>query len=118
MIFIKRSNLNKLKIIYNKNKRSYSKLPNVLSNLLPTRTINNIITSSPVGAEIQVNGWIRTVRIQKNVSFASINDGTSVKGLQAILSNEVAKKLDRINFILFFFLKKIFFQHFYIYYLD
>ncbi|CAB5349543.1 unnamed protein product [Rhizophagus irregularis] len=29
----------------------------------------------------------------KNVSFASINDGTSVKGLQAILSNEVAKKL-------------------------
>ncbi|GBB86068.1 hypothetical protein RclHR1_12510007 [Rhizophagus clarus] len=86
----KRSNL---KLFYNKNKRLYSKLPNELLNLLPTRTINNIITSSPIGAEIQVNGWIRTVRIQKNVSFASINDGTSVKGLQAILSNEEAKKL-------------------------
>ncbi|CAG8533367.1 4176_t:CDS:2 [Funneliformis mosseae] len=45
------------------------------------------------GVEIQVNGWIRTVRIQKNVSFASINDGSSLKGLQAILSNEDAKKL-------------------------
>jgi hypothetical protein len=113
MVFIKRSNLNKLKIFYNKNKRLYSKLPSVLSNLLPTRTINNIITSSQVGAEIQVNGWIRTIRIQKNVSFASINDGTSARGLQAILSNEDAKKFDNINHIYFF----CFFYFILIYYL-
>jgi len=108
--FIKRShlNLNKLKGFHNNhNKRLYSN-NNILSNVLPTKTIKNIISCTPTGVEIQVNGWIRTVRIQKNVSFASINDGSSIKGLQAILSNEDAKKFDIIkekNFFFSFFKK-------------
>ncbi|GAA5940224.1 uncharacterized protein JCM15063_001742 [Sporobolomyces koalae] len=33
----------------------------------------------------QVNGWIRSVRKQKNVSFAVISDGTRVGGTQVVL---------------------------------
>jgi asparaginyl-tRNA synthetase len=31
-----------------------------------------------------VHGWIKSVRRQKNVSFAVVNDGTTLKGLQAV----------------------------------
>ncbi|CAG8803257.1 10247_t:CDS:2, partial [Dentiscutata erythropus] len=49
--------------------------------------------NSTPGSEIEVYGWVRSVRVQKNVSFAVINDGSSLKGMQAILSSEEAKKL-------------------------
>lgn len=36
---------------------------------------------------IHVNGWVKSVRRQKNVSFAVITDGSTAKGLQAVFSD-------------------------------
>lgn len=35
--------------------------------------------------EITLNGWIRSCRRQKHVSFAVLNDGSNAKGIQAVL---------------------------------
>lgn len=37
------------------------------------------------GQEIQVNGFIRSVRKQKRFAFAEISDGSTVEPLQAVL---------------------------------
>ena len=39
-----------------------------------------------------VHGWIRTVRLQKNVAFAEISDGSQLKGLQIVMAPEQAIK--------------------------
>ncbi|KAG9290445.1 hypothetical protein G9A89_007176 [Geosiphon pyriformis] len=57
------------------------------------KTVKNIIQNSPIGSDIEVYGWVRSVRKQKNVSFAEINDGTLSKGIQAILKKEQANML-------------------------
>ncbi|CAO3665759.1 unnamed protein product [Rhizopus stolonifer] len=44
-------------------------------------------------SEVSVTGWIRTVRKQKQISFANVNDGSSFKGIQAILNNQDAELL-------------------------
>ncbi|RIB17408.1 hypothetical protein C2G38_2142613 [Gigaspora rosea] len=38
--------------------------------------------NSTPDSEVEVYGWVRFVRVQKNVSFAAINDGSSLKGMQ------------------------------------
>ncbi|KAH8552583.1 asparaginyl-tRNA synthetase [Umbelopsis sp. PMI_123] len=58
------------------------------------RTIKAILNEkNPVEAPVSINGWIRSVRSQKNVSFANVNDGSNLKGIQAILNNDQAKNL-------------------------
>jgi len=39
-----------------------------------------------------VNGFIRSIRNQKQMSFASIGDGSSLEPLQALLTPEQAKR--------------------------
>lgn len=39
--------------------------------------------------QIEVNGWVKSVRRQKNVSFAVISDGSSTRGLQAVFDKDV-----------------------------
>lgn len=43
---------------------------------------------SSLSSPIQCEGWIRTVRKQKNISFVQIYDGSSRKDLQLVLSRE------------------------------
>jgi asparaginyl-tRNA synthetase len=60
--------------------------------ILP-KTIKSILQDQAVSdAQVSVNGWIRSVRSQKQVSFANVNDGSNLKGIQAILTPEQAKK--------------------------
>jgi asparaginyl-tRNA synthetase len=51
-------------------------------------TIRQLLTSptSP-SSSIQVNGWVKSIRRQKKVSFAAISDGSSALGLQAVFSD-------------------------------
>ncbi|KAG5438364.1 hypothetical protein PCANB_002852 [Pneumocystis canis] len=42
---------------------------------------------------ITVNGWIKSLRKMKNVTFAIINDGTTERNLQAVLNPNQAKGL-------------------------
>jgi asparaginyl-tRNA synthetase len=41
----------------------------------------------PVNSEIIVMGWVRTIRISKNVAFMEINDGSCMGNLQAVIEN-------------------------------
>jgi asparaginyl-tRNA synthetase len=55
---------------------STSTLPPTIRQLLSSPT-------SP-SSSVQVNGWVKSVRRQKKLSFAVISDGSSAPGLQAV----------------------------------
>lgn len=55
-------------------------------------TIRQLLSSSSEGS-VTVNGWVKSVRRQKNVSFAVISDGSSARGLQVVFGNgDLAKQ--------------------------
>ncbi|WVW84751.1 asparagine-tRNA ligase [Kwoniella bestiolae CBS 10118] len=45
-------------------------------------------SSSEDAKQTTVNGWIKSIRSHKNVSFAEINDGSTGKSLQAVLKGK------------------------------
>ena len=51
------------------------------------------------GNKIVVMGWVRTFRKSKNVSFVSLNDGSTINSLQVVLDmNTIDEKIiDKIN---------------------
>ena len=58
-----------------------------------------LITEKHFDSEISVSGWVRTKRQSKNVSFISLNDGSTINSLQVVLDmNDFDLKLvDEIN---------------------
>lgn len=42
---------------------------------------------------VEATGWIRTIRKQKRVAFASIQDGSTINAAQVVLSPEQAASL-------------------------
>ncbi len=50
---------------------------------------------NPVGSEITVKGWVRTVRNQKTFSFVEINDGSTLSNFQIVV-DATFPKYDRI----------------------
>ncbi|KAF7722092.1 hypothetical protein EC973_003707 [Apophysomyces ossiformis] len=62
--------------------------------LFPTPSVRSLLTSEAASEQnVLLRGWIRSVRKQKSVCFAVLNDGTTLKGIQAILSEQDADKL-------------------------
>ena len=49
------------------------------------KRIKEILALQPSEDTIKAEGWVRTKRDSKNVSFIEINDGSCLKGLQAVL---------------------------------
>jgi asparaginyl-tRNA synthetase len=49
--------------------------------------IKHILRMDADGQEISVEGWVRTKRESKGISFLEINDGSTIKNLQVILEN-------------------------------
>ncbi len=45
----------------------------------------SLITEDKIDSEILISGWIRTKRQSKNVSFLSVNDGSSINNLQVVI---------------------------------
>ncbi|KAK3824665.1 MAG: asparaginyl-tRNA synthetase [Benniella sp.] len=60
---------------------------------LPNKTIRSILASAQSDTHVKVQGWIRSTRQQKNVTFVEVNDGSSLKGIQATLSGGEGKGL-------------------------
>lgn len=56
--------------------------------LLP-KTIKSLLTQDTTQATVR--GWVRSVRKQKQVCFATINDGSNLKGIQVILNEKDAE---------------------------
>jgi hypothetical protein len=46
--------------------------------------------ASIIGQTVFVQGWVRTVRDQKNFAFVEINDGSSLAGIQAVADSSIA----------------------------
>lgn len=42
-----------------------------------------------VGQIVKVNGWVRSVRDQKQFAFIDVNDGSSLAGLQVVVNSDV-----------------------------
>ncbi len=38
-----------------------------------------------IGSEVDVKGWVRTRRGDKNVAFIALNAGTSIKNIQIVV---------------------------------
>ena len=51
--------------------------------------ICKILESAPSPDSIEVNGWVRTRRDGKDISFIEINDGSCLNNLQVIATNEM-----------------------------
>ena len=46
--------------------------------------IKEALSDFPVGAELQVAGWVRSVRVGKEVAFIALNDGSCLASLQVV----------------------------------
>jgi asparaginyl-tRNA synthetase len=54
-----------------------------------TRTeITEALKRTDFGTEINVKGWVRTRRGNKNVSFIALNDGSCIHNIQIVVDNE------------------------------
>ncbi|KAG0348804.1 hypothetical protein BG005_011308 [Podila minutissima] len=51
------------------------------------------MSSTEPNTPVKVQGWIRSTRQQKHVTFMEVNDGSSLKGVQAILEGGQGKGL-------------------------
>ena len=47
--------------------------------------IKGILLMEPTAGPVKAEGWVRTKRDSKNVTFLEINDGSCLKGLQAVV---------------------------------
>lgn len=56
------------------------KLPPTIKQVLSANGSESSATS--------VTGWIKSIRKQKNITFAVVSDGTTPEGLQAVVSKE------------------------------
>ena len=60
-----------------------NRFPPTIRQLLATKTL------TPEGSQIEVNGWVKSVRKLRKVAFVMVNDGTSSRPLQATIKNEL-----------------------------
>lgn len=54
-----------------------------------TRRIADLLRHGKPTETVTVKGWVRTKREQKEFSFVEVNDGSSMAGLQTVISQEV-----------------------------
>lgn len=59
--------------------------------------IKDLLDRGTAGADVTVEGWLRTVRHSKNVSFLDISDGSCMAGIQAVAAPELDNYDPEIN---------------------
>lgn len=52
---------------------------------------------SPLGTDVTVKGWVRTVRNQKTFSFIEINDGSTLSNFQVVANPDIPNYASVIN---------------------
>jgi asparaginyl-tRNA synthetase len=50
--------------------------------------IKDLLSAPTIGEQVNVKGWVRTKRGNKNVAFIAINDGSSIQNIQAVADLE------------------------------
>src|SRR5919198_5105913 len=51
--------------------------------------IKEALTALRPGADLLVNGWVRTIRVGKDVAFLAVNDGSCFASLQVVAAPEL-----------------------------
>lgn len=62
--------------------------------------IKEVFAKSPIGEEVKIAGWIRSVRKSKGFSFIVLNDGTCQETLQIIANEADIENYDEISNLL------------------
>ena len=47
--------------------------------------IVDLFAQKPIGEKVNVKGWVRTKRGNKQVAFIALNDGTTIKNIQVVV---------------------------------
>jgi asparaginyl-tRNA synthetase len=47
--------------------------------------IKNLLASNEIGSEVNVKGWVRTKRGNKQINFIALNDGSTINNLQIVV---------------------------------
>jgi hypothetical protein len=55
-------------------------------------TVANCIRNATFGGTFAINGWVTSVRKQKNIAFIQVNDGSTVRPLQLVASPNTAER--------------------------
>ncbi|MFW5712917.1 MAG: OB-fold nucleic acid binding domain-containing protein, partial [Spirochaetota bacterium] len=59
--------------------------------------IRDILQTEPREQEVTVEGWVKTKRDSKNVTFLEITDGSSFKGIQVIVDHDEKGTFDHLE---------------------
>ena len=61
--------------------------------------IKELLLTGEVNREVVAKGWVRTKRESKNVTFITLNDGSTIQNLQVVVQPDTLdlKILERIN---------------------
>ncbi|MBL6944593.1 MAG: asparagine--tRNA ligase, partial [Bacteroidales bacterium] len=61
--------------------------------------IKSLLQSRDYGNEVLVQGWVRTKRGSKNVSFIALNDGSTINNVQIVVDvdDNSAAILEKVN---------------------
>lgn len=51
-------------------------------------SIKDILKNPILNSNVTINGWIRTKRSNGKIGFIEINDGSTLKGIQAVINEE------------------------------
>ena len=57
-------------------------------NIMSRTVIVDALKRTDFGAEVNIKGWVRTRRGNKNVSFIALNDGSTINNIQVVADNE------------------------------
>jgi len=61
------------------------------------RSIRDILRRESAGGPVKLQGWLRTARHSKNVSFLEVSDGSCFAGLQVVAGPECAHYEDQVR---------------------
>lgn len=50
----------------------------------------NDITNKNINSEVEISGWVRTLRTSKGIVFINLNDGSTLFGIQVVADNTTA----------------------------
>jgi asparaginyl-tRNA synthetase len=74
--------------------------PTQTSSIPSVFRISQVLRSGEPDAIVTIRGWVRTKREQKTFTFIEVNDGSSMAGLQVVVSDAIegyAESIKRIN---------------------
>lgn len=76
-------------------------------------SIKDILKNPILNSNVTINGWIRTKRSNGKIGFIEINDGSTLKGIQAVINEEEnqfsEKDRSLLNLMIFQNLLKLFY---------